>query len=43
VSAAVVDAGFVLYLAKIKLQERRKVLKRLGILLNGKKTAAGDA
>jgi len=28
---------------KIKLHERRKVLKRLGILLNGKKNAVGNA
>jgi hypothetical protein len=28
---------------KNKLRERRKVLKRLGILLNGKKNATGNA
>jgi hypothetical protein len=40
---AVIGAAIVLYFAKIKLHEQRKVLKRLGILLNGKKNAVGNA
>jgi hypothetical protein len=40
---AVIGAAIVLYFAKIKLHEQRKVLKPLSILLNGNKNAVGDA
>jgi hypothetical protein len=39
----VIGVAIVLYFAKIKLHYRRKVLKPLGILLNGNKNAVGNA